>query len=345
MSNHSNDAPTNGALSILSTGRPCAEGSITDIAEPTHHAHRTFLKIMQTHALRHWLILAFLVLCWASAIILTRLIATEITPIWLTAGRVSTGAVALILYRVFVVRKPWSLGRHHIPWIIWLALISSAVPFIFLAWGMQYTSSAIAGILIGTVPLSVLGLAHFLLPDEKMTRNKAIGFLIGFAGLLLIIKPDSGPASPEHNLELLGELAIFFCSLCYAMNTVSSRLIPPADNLDKATAVVTTSSCLLLLAAFSFEPADTLLNANMGQWLTLIYLGIVPTALATLMVFVLLSQTTATFLAMSNYLIPVATALGGIVFLNENLSWSIWVGFAIILTGVAISNRQGRLPV
>lgn len=127
----------------------------------------------------------------------TRLIATEITPIWLTAGRVSTGAVALILYRVFIVRKPWSLGRHHIPWIIWLALISSAVPFIFLAWGMQYTSSAIAGILIGTVPLSVLGLAHFLLPDEKMTRNKAIGFLIGFAGLLLIIKPDSGPASPS----------------------------------------------------------------------------------------------------------------------------------------------------
>ena len=299
---------------------------------------------MHTHAIRHWLILAFLILCWASAIILTRVIASDITPIWLTAARVSSGAVALILYRVFAVHEPWTLGRHHIPWVIWLALISSAVPFVFLAWGSQHTSSAVAGILIGTVPLSVLGMAHFLLPDEKMTRSKALGFLIGFTGLVLIIKPDAGPATPEHNLELLGELAIFFCSLCYAMNTVSSRMIPPANNLDKATAVVTTSSCLLLIAGFFLEPADALLDARLGHWLVLIYLGIVPTALATLMVFVLLSQTTATFLATSNYLIPIATALGGIIFLGESLSWEIWVGFAIILAGVAISSRAGRAP-
>ena len=229
---------------------------------------------MQKHAIRHWLILAFLILCWASAIILTRVIATDITPIWLTAARVSSGALALILYRILVVRKPWSLGRHHIPWVIWLALISSAVPFVFLAWGSQYTSSAIAGILIGTVPLSVLGMAHFLLPDEKMTRNKALGFIIGFAGLVLIIKPDAGPASPEHNLELLGELAIFLCSLCYAMNTVSSRMIPPADNLDKATAVVATSSCLLLIAGFFLEPSEALLDASLDRWLILIYLAL-----------------------------------------------------------------------
>ncbi|WP_319412968.1 DMT family transporter [uncultured Cohaesibacter sp.] len=300
---------------------------------------------MQKHAIRHWLILAFLILCWASAIILTRVIATDITPIWLTAARVSSGALALILYRILVVRKPWSLGRHHIPWVIWLALISSAVPFVFLAWGSQYTSSAIAGILIGTVPLSVLGMAHFLLPDEKMTRNKALGFIIGFAGLVLIIKPDAGPASPEHNLELLGELAIFLCSLCYAMNTVSSRMIPPADNLDKATAVVATSSCLLLIAGFFLEPSEALLDASLDRWLILIYLGIVPTALATLMVFVLLSQTTATFLATSNYLIPIATALGGILFLGESLSWIVWLGFAIILVGVAISSRPARQSV
>ncbi|WP_162916905.1 DMT family transporter [Cohaesibacter haloalkalitolerans] len=297
---------------------------------------------MQTHSIRHWLILAFLILCWASAIILTRVIATELTPIWLTAARVSSGAVALILYRVLIVKKPWSLGRHHIPWVIWLALISSAVPFVFLAWGSQYTSSAIAGILIGTVPLSVLGLAHFLLPDEKMTRSKALGFLIGFAGLVLIIKPDNAPSSSEHTLQLLGELAIFFCSLCYAMNTVSSRMIPPADNLDKATAVVATSSLLLLIAGLALEPVDTLLAAPAHLWLILIYLGIVPTALATLMVFVLLSQTTATFLATSNYLIPIATALGGILFLGESLTWVVWLGFAIILAGVAISSRPGR---
>ncbi|PLW75212.1 DMT family transporter [Cohaesibacter celericrescens] len=297
---------------------------------------------MPNPSLRHWLMLAFLVFSWGSAIILTRVAVNELPPLWVTAGRLCTGAALLFLYRIIFVRRPWSLTRRHAPWILWLALLSSAIPFLLIAWGSQFTSAAIAGILMGTIPLSVLGLAHLLLPDEKLTRNKTVGFLIGFIGVVLIIKPDASALGSFDQTEMIGQVAIFLASFCYALNSVSTRRMPEADNIDKATAVVIVAAILLLLACFVAEPFPGFDSAPLSSWLILIYLGFIPTAVATLILFVMLSQTKAGFVAMSNYLIPVVTALGGITFLGERLEPTVWVGFIIILIGLAISERKNK---
>ncbi|TLP43034.1 DMT family transporter [Cohaesibacter sp. CAU 1516] len=297
---------------------------------------------MQSPTLRHWLMLAILILSWGSAILLTRVAVNDLPPLWVTAGRVTTGAATLLAYRLIFVRKPFSLGWHHLPWLLWLALLSSALPFLLIAWGTQYTSAAIAGILMGTIPLSVLGLAHILLPDEKLTRNKAIGFLIGFIGVVLIINPTAGSLSLDGNSELIGQIAIFIASFCYALNSVSTRRMPPADNIDKATAVLITASLILIALCLLFEPFTGLDRAPMEKWLILLYLGIVPTALATLVLFVLLSQTSAGFVATSNYMIPIVTALGGMFFLGESLALITLIGFAIILLGLLLSQRKGK---
>ncbi|WP_319532905.1 DMT family transporter [uncultured Cohaesibacter sp.] len=302
-------------------------------------------RLSQSPSLRHWLLLAILVLCWGSAIILTRVAVADISPVWVTAGRLVTGALTLLFYRFAILRKPWTLKWHHAPWVLWLALMSSAVPFLLIAWGTQFTSSAIAGILMGTVPLSVLVLAHMLLPDEKLSSIKTVGFVIGFIGVVLIIKPDMATLSTGGKSELLGQIAIFIASFCYALNGVSTRKMPPADNIDKATAVVTTAASLLLIAALFTEPNPHLGEASLLKWSILIYLGVIPTALATLVLFVLLAETTAGFVASSNYLIPIVTALGGILLLGESLTPTAWVGFGVIMLGIAISERKIPLPI
>ena len=295
---------------------------------------------MQSPSLRHWLMLGILTLSWGSAILLTRVAVTDLPPLWVTAGRLTAGAVTLLAYRLLFIRKAFSLGWHHLPWILWLAAMSSALPFLLIAWGTQFTGAAIAGILMGTIPLSVLGLAHIFLPDEKLTRTKAVGFLVGFVGVVLIINPTSGSLMSGNSSELLGQIAIFIASVCYALNGVSTRRMPPADNIDKATAVVIAASFMLIVACLWFEPFIGLDRASIGTWTILLYLGVVPTALATLVLFVLLSQTSAGFVATSNYLIPLVTALGGVVFLGENLSLTTIIGFGIILFGLLISQKK-----
>ena len=298
----------------------------------------------RTPSARHWFLLGILVVCWGSAIILTRVAVSDIPPLWVTAGRLTTGAIALVTYRILAIKTPWSLTWQHAPWILLLAMLSSAIPFLLIAWGTQYTSSAIAGILMGTVPLSVLALAHLFLPDEKLTRGKAIGFLIGFVGVILIIKPDAAIFGTDNSMELIGQLAIFIASFCYALNSVATRRMPSADNIDKATAVVTTASVILLSSCFLFEPFTNLSEVSPSSWIILLYLGLIPTALASLILFILLSQTTSTFVTTSNYLIPIFTALGGIFFLNEKLTVTVWAGFGIIMLGLAISERKRATP-
>ena len=295
---------------------------------------------MHQPTLRHWLYFVFLVGAWSSAIILTKVAVQELPPLWVTAGRIATGAIALIIYRFGFIRRPWSLTARHLPWVIWLALVSSALPFLLIAWGSQYTGSAIAGILMGTVPLLVLGLAHILLPDEKLTTQKLLGFIIGFIGVVLIIDPWAEETLSSGSSELIGQLAIVLAALCYALNSVSTRRMPSADNLDKATAVLAVAAIILISACLIQAPPANLHQVPNSHWAILTYLGLIPTALATVILFILLLETTAGFVAMSNYLIPAVTAFGGILFLSEELGSMVWLGFATILSGLAISSRK-----
>ncbi|NES72316.1 MAG: EamA family transporter, partial [Okeania sp. SIO2D1] len=80
-------------------------------------------------------------------------------------------------------------------------------------------------------------------------------------------------------MELIGQIAIFLATLCYALNGVSTRRMPAANNIDKATAVVITATLFLLLACVMFEPFDDLGRASFSKWMILLYLGLVPTAL------------------------------------------------------------------
>ena len=297
---------------------------------------------MPAISIRHWFLLLFLVLCWSSAILLTRVAVMDVSPLWVTTGRVGTGALALIGYRLFVVRQEWTLGWHHLPWILWLGLISSALPFLLIAWGSQYTSGAIAGILMGMVPLMVLGLAHFLLPDEKLTRMKAFGFGLGFLGLCLVINPTDLSDGAMDMMEIIGQGAILLASFCYAMTTISTRRMPPADTLDKATGVVSAAALILIIVTLAREPISSIGKIGWDMGLVLLYLGLVPTALASLALFRLLQETKASFVASSNYLIPVMTALGGVLFLGEHLAPLVWVGFAIIMAGLLIGQRKAQ---
>ncbi|MCV6600188.1 MAG: DMT family transporter [Cohaesibacter sp.] len=297
---------------------------------------------MPTVTARHWLFLFFLILSWGSAIILTKVAVEQLPPLWVTFSRLAIAALALSFYRFILREQSWSLQLGHIPWVIALALVSSAAPFLLIAWGTQYTSSSSAGILMGSIPLIVLGLAHIFLPDERMTKSKLAGFSLGFVGVVLIINPFKAATHLPQNewLAFIAQIAIFVAAFCYASSGIFTRKMPTANNLDKATMVVITSSLLLAIACLWQDPNPDFSKTEPYIWFVMIYLGLVPTAIATIILFILLDQTSASFVSTSNYMIPIVTALGGIVFLGESLSPLSLTGFAIIMVGLVISNKK-----
>jgi drug/metabolite transporter (DMT)-like permease len=71
-------------------------------------------------------------------------------------------------------------------------------------------------------------------------------------------------------------------------------------------------------------------------------LGILPTAIATLLMYRLMARIGPSFVAYSNYLVPVYALLLGAAALGEPLNWNIAAALALILTGIAVS-RMGAL--
>ena len=87
------------------------------------------------------------------------------------------------------------------------------MPFMLISWGQQYVTSGFAGISMAAVALIVLPMAHLMVPDERLNPRKILGFLIGFAGVLVLIGPRAF-SSTGADLETLGRLACVGAAAC-----------------------------------------------------------------------------------------------------------------------------------
>jgi drug/metabolite transporter (DMT)-like permease len=71
-----------------------------------------------------------------------------------------------------------------------------------------------------------------------------------------------------------------------------------------------------------------------------VYLGLISTALATLILFKLLAEREASFVAFQNYLVPVFGVFWGALLLGEEVSLQAIAALGLILTGIFVANRR-----
>lgn len=292
-------------------------------------------------ALSHWAALFYLVLVWGSSFALTKVAVQSVPPIWVTAGRVVLAA--LILSAVLLAgggRFP--RGPRNWAWLVWFALCGNIVPFFLIAWGTTIIPSSVAGILMATNPLLVLGLVRLWLPDEPVTARHLAGFALGFAGVVALIGPAALLQLSIVGLDLLAQLAVLGAALCYALLNVTARLAPEMGLRAKSAGLMAAAAPVAVGAALIAEP-NGLAAAEPAAVLAIAALGILPTAIATLVLFWLVARAGSRFLATSNYLVPAWAVLVGMIFLSERLDAGDWVGMALILAGILIS--EGRVPL
>ena len=210
-------------------------------------------------------------------------------------------------------------------WFAGLGLIGHAIPFFLISWGTQFISSGLSGVLMGSIPLFVIVLAHIFLPDERLTPMKTLGFVIGFAGLMIVLGPEKLLRFEGQGMALVGEMAILIACICYAVHGLLARRIPFQGPVEQAAAVCLSGGVMGLIFAVLYAPHG-LSAATPLAYLCVIGLGIVPTAIATLLVYAIVRSAGVSFVAYSNYLVPVyALGLGAVV-LGETLTANVGIG-------------------
>ncbi len=289
---------------------------------------------LTSRAVRNWSLLLALVAMWGSAFMFMKIAVATVAPATLVASRLVLGAAilyAILRARGLALPPP---GRRWLP-LIALAILGNCLPFFLIAWGQQTIDSALAGILISAMPLATMVLAHFFVPGEHVTRYRALGFVVGFAGIVVLMGPA---ALTGLGGEALAQAAVLAGALCYAGNSVLARRAVAGDFLVASTAVLAAASVLMVPVALLLDRPWTA-TPGAGSIAAIVWLGIGPTALATLLYFRLIAAAGPTFMAIVNYLSPIVALLAGMLLLNEQPGPTAIGGLLLILLGIAVSRR------
>jgi len=293
---------------------------------------------MQDIAPVNWLRIMALGLIWGASFMFISVALRDTGPLTIAAARITLGAIFLL---VLVRLKGRSLpdprdgqGRRIWAFAAFMALFSNAIPFSLLSWAQQSVASGFAGVCMAAVPLLILPLAHFLVSGERLSLRKLAGFVLGTVGGVVLIGPDAF-ASTGKDLESLARLACLGVAGCYAMGSIATRLCPEVDRLALSALVLSIGAAIILPYALLQEGLPTTLSVN--SFLALLYLGILPTGVAQLLLVQVNREAGPSFFGLVNYMVPVWSVVLGAVVLFEPLPPSLLVAMALILGGVAIS--------
>lgn len=287
---------------------------------------------------------AFIVLAaiWGSSFLFIKVGVRELHPVYVTLFRCAAGALALLLVLV-ISRDRLPTDRRLLARMAGLALVGNAAPFTLFGYGEQRVSSIIAGIWNGTTPLMVLVVGLVFLPNERPNRQRVLGLLLGFAGVLVVLGAWRGLGGGE----LLGQLCCAGAAACYGFSIPFTRRVVAGRTESgvalAATQLIMATVELAVLAPLLAGRPPSPARLSLDVVASVLALGALGTGIAFWLNYQVIRVAGAATSASVTYVIPVfATALGVLV-LAEDLHWYEPVGAVVILAGVAIS--QGMSPL
>jgi len=278
----------------------------------------------------NWGLLLALVGLWGTSFLIIAISVETIDPLSIVFYRLVLGALVLALV-VFTRGQSFPSDPRVWGGFLLMAIAGNALPFFLISWGQQTVDSGVAGMIMAIMPLMTMVFAHYLVEGETLNRYKIIGFTLGITGVALLL----GPVFKGGGRELWSGLAIFTAATCYAVNAILIKRLPRFSPMVGACGVLITASLLMLPIWLVFAPENNRISEN--SMLAVIWLGIGPTGIATIILFAIIDRAGPTFLSTINYLIPVVAFFCGAWLLSEPVSWHHFVALATILCGIAIT--------
>lgn len=281
-----------------------------------------------------WVMVATLGVVWGASFMFIELALKGIGPFWLAASRILlASAVTTVIWQFRGFRFHASDARAGWPLVLAIGAASTALPFMLLSWGQQFVTAGFAGVSMGMMPLLVLPLAH-VFADEHMTRRKALGLLIGFLGVCVLIGPEAFRSTGQIG-ELAGRVACLLAACCYAVSSILTRRMPPVDPIGLSAVTLWIGAVIVTVLAIAQEGWPMMPGGSVLA--VIIVLGLVQTAMANLLRIMVIQSAGPTFTSLVNYQVPVWSVVFGILLLGEPVEGALFAALALILAGVALS--------
>ncbi len=280
---------------------------------------------------------AALGLIWGVPYLLVKLAVPELSPLVIAWGRVALATAVLlpIAWRRGALRP---LGRHKAA-LFAFAVVEFVVPFSMIALGERWVSSSVTGILIATVPLSVVLLARFFGIREHLGSWRLTGLAVGFIGVVALL----GLGTISGILGWAGVACMLLASVGYATGPlIIQRHLKGLDAFGPLAASLLIATVVLLVPAVVTSPKQMPTALALTA---VVVLGIVCTALAMLLMFYLVNHAGASRASLITYINPAVATLLGVWLLDEHLGAGGITAFVLILLGSWLASRGARQAI
>ncbi len=283
-----------------------------------------------------WLLFTALCIIWGSSFFLMKVGMRELSAYQVASIRILSAGLVLIPF----VKKAWqSIPRVQVGRVMLSGLIGSFFPAYLFCMAETKIDSALAGILNALTPLFTL-LVGILFFQLKARVLQILGTLIGFVGLSLLMVLGTGFQWGNIGYSML----VILATLLYGLNVnMVGRYMKGIGALDIASLafVLLIIPSLTILAYTGYFQMALLERSVLQSSAAAVVLGILGTAIASIIFYMLVKRAGPVFASMVTYGIPFVAVAWGLL-RNEQINLQQFFCLLIILVGVYLVNKPQK---
>jgi drug/metabolite transporter (DMT)-like permease len=276
---------------------------------------------------------------WAMNFSVAKISLRDLDPMSFNAMRFM---LATVLMWGFLLRRGEWIPIRREDWgkLVLLGLTGNTLYQLLFIFGLQRTFSANAAVMLGTIPLWVAVISHLSASGEKMTRQKAIGVILGFTGVMLILlgKPERISLSSE---TFVGDLLTLASAFVFGYYTVRSKeflaYYPPVQ---LTTISMTIGGGSLILAGLPWVVNLDFASVGWVAYGGALYSGLFSVGIAYIIWNYGLRQVGAVRTATYQNLVPVLGLFLGLLILGEKMTFVQYAGSVVVIAGIIQTRRK-----
>ncbi|MCU0117609.1 EamA family transporter [Pseudomonas sp. B2M1-30] len=288
-----------------------------------------------------YLTLCAVTMIWGGTFVAGRFLAGSLSPIFAASLRFLLASLALLMF-LWLARIP--LARPSPRQWLQLALLGFFGIFFYnlcFFYGLHYINASRASLIVALNP-AVIGLASWGLFKERLGRARVMGIAICIAGASLVIVSRNPQWLAATADAWIGDLLIFGCVLGWGVYSLFSR------GLNQSLGPVQTVTFSILLGTLMLwalavlrgeVSVAALVELGAPQWLSLLYLGVLGSALAYIGYYHGIRKIGATRSGVFIALNPLTAVILGAFLLGERLTLPMCLGGGLILGGIYLCNK------
>lgn len=291
------------------------------------------------NSLKNWALLIVLTLIWGTSFILIKRGLEVFSPGEVGAYRMVAAATLLLPLSLPKIKN---LSKTQVKNLILAGLLGSFFPAFLFPLAQTQISSSLTGVLNALTPLFVV-LVGALFFDTQITKRNALGLLIAFVGVIILVTYKEGGG--WDSLSGINAYALFVIAacICYSFNL---HVIKTRFTKLKSIEISSISLLMILPLALIYLFAGTQFSYKLvthpQAWEALGYitvLGMVGTAIALILFNIMVKSASPFFASLVTYTIPIVAIMWGVLD-GEVLLIGHYIGIAGVILGVWVGNKR-----